>query len=63
MGVFDDFFGDLDVFGKGFVGGVNHDAGEAFIDALFAKFEGVAVVEVDGDGDVGEADGGLDELL
>jgi hypothetical protein len=63
VGVFDDLAGDLGVFLKGLVGGVNHDAGEALVDALFAKLEGVAVVEVDGDGDVGKADGRLDEFL
>ena len=54
---------DLDVLLERLVAGVDHDAGEAFVDALLAQFEGVAVVEVDGDGDVGEADGGFDELL
>jgi hypothetical protein len=43
--------------------GVDHDAGEAFIDAFLAEFEGIAVVQVDGDRDVGKADGGFDEFL
>jgi hypothetical protein len=43
--------------------GVDHHAGEAFINAFLAQLEGIAVIEVDGDGDVGEADGGLDEFL
>ena len=63
VGVFDDFFGDLDVLVERLVAGVNHHAGETFINALFAQFEGVAVVQVDGDGDVGQADRRLDEFL
>ena len=43
-------------------GGVDHDAGESFIDALLAQLEGVAVVQVHGDGDGGDADGGVDEF-
>jgi len=45
------------------VGGVNHDAGESLVNALLAQFKGVAVVQVDGDGDVGKADRRFDELL
>ena len=61
--VFHDFLGDFDVLVERLVAGVNHHAGEPFVNALLAQFERVAVVEVDGDGDVGQADGRLDELL
>ena len=54
---------DLDVLLERLVAGVNHHAGEPFVNALLAQLEGVAVVQVDGDGDVGQADGGLDEFL
>jgi hypothetical protein len=63
VGVLDDLAGDFDVLLERLVGGVDHDAGEAFVDALLAQLEGVAVVEVDGDRDGGEADGRFDELL
>src|SRR5206468_754081 len=33
------------------------------IDAFFAKLEGIAVVEVDGNGNIGRADGGFDEFF
>ena len=61
--VFHDFFGDFDVFLEGFVAGVNHHAGETFVDAFLAQFEGIAVVQVDRNGDGGQADGGLNEFL
>ena len=61
--VFHDLFGDFDVLVERLVAGVNHDAGETFVNALLAQLERVAVVQMDGDGDVGQADGGLDELL
>jgi hypothetical protein len=59
VGVFDDPFADFDVFVKRLVAAVNHHAGEPFVNALLAKFERVAVVEVHGDGDVGSAHGRL----
>jgi len=61
--VFHHFAGDFGVLFEGFVGGVDHDAGETFVDALFAKIERIAVVQVNRDRDVGKADGGLNELL
>ena len=63
VGVFHDLFGDFDVLLERLVAGVNHHAGETFVNALFAQLERVAVVQMDGDGDVGQADGGLDEFL
>ncbi len=63
VGVVDDFLAELDVFVEGMVAAVDHDAGEAFVDAFLAEFVGIAVVEVDGDGDIGEADGGFDEFF
>ena len=61
--IFRNLPGDLDILVKRLVAGINHHAGKAFINAVFAQLERVAVIEVDGDGDVREADGGLDELL
>jgi hypothetical protein len=63
VGVFHDLAGDFDVLLERLVAGVNHHAGETFVNALFAQLEGVAVVQVDGDGDVGQADRRLDEFL
>src|SRR5436305_1866204 len=39
------------------------DGGKTFVDAFLAKFECVAVVEVDGNGDVGKTDSGFDQLF
>ena len=61
--VFDDLSADLDVLLERLVAGVDHHAGEAFIDAFLAEFEGIAVVEVDRNWDVGEADRGFDQFL
>jgi len=61
--VFHDFACDFSILLERLVAGVNHHAGETFINALFAEVEGVAVVQVDGDGDVGQADRRLDEFL
>jgi len=56
-------FYNLDVFVERLVAGVNHHAGKTFVNALFAQLEGVAVVQVDGDGDIGQADRRLDEFF
>ena len=63
VGVFHDLAGDFGVLLEGFVGGVNHDAGEPLVNALLAQLERVAVVQMHRDGHGGKADGGLDELL
>ena len=63
VGVFDDPAANLDVFVERLVAAVNHHAGEPLVNALLAQLEGVAVIQVDGDGDVGGADGGFDELF
>ena len=47
VSVFNDFFGDLDIFGEGFRGSVDHNGGEAAVDAGFAGLEIGAVVEVE----------------
>ena len=61
--VFDDLFANFDVLLERLMAGIDHDAGETFIDAFLAKLERIAVVQVDGDGDIGEADGGFDQFL
>jgi len=61
--VFHDLARDFSILLEGFVAGVNHHAGETLVNALFAQVESVAVVQVDGDGDVGQADRRLDEFL
>ena len=63
MRVLNDLLGDLDVLGKGLGGGVDHNGGEAAVDAALAGLKVRAVIEVQHDGDVGAAlHGGLDEL-
>ena len=61
--VIDDFFANLDVLIEGFVAGIDHHGSETFIDAFLAEFEGISVIQVDGDGDIGKADGGFDQFL
>ena len=63
MGILDNFLGDFDVLVERLVGGVNHHAGKALVNALFAQLEGVAVVQVNSDGDVRDADRGLNEFF
>ena len=66
--VLDDLAGQFDVLFKGQVAAVDHDGGEAAVDAALAQLEAVAMVQMDGDGQVkaggflGVGDGGLDEL-
>jgi hypothetical protein len=63
VGVLHDLAADLDVLSKGSSRGVDHDAGEALVDALLAQLEAVAVVEMRPRSECRrEADGGLDEL-
>ena len=63
MCVLDDFLGDLDVFGKGLGGSVDHDGSEAAVDAGLAGFEVGAVVQMQNDGDIGAANyGSLDQF-
>ena len=63
VGVFDDAAANLDVFLERFVAAVDHHAGEPLVDALLAQLEGIAVVQMHGDGNVGRADGGLDQFF
>ena len=44
------------------LGAVDHDGGEAAVDAVLAQLEIVAVVQMHRDGQVGRLEGGLDEL-
>ena len=62
VSVFHDLLGDLDVFGKGFAGHIDHDGGEAAVDAALAELKAVAVVQMEADGQVGLDDGGLHQL-
>ena len=62
MGVFDDAFGDGDVFFKRKLGAVYHNRGEAAVDTGYANFEVFTVVEVDADRQTGVLDGGFDEF-
>jgi hypothetical protein len=63
VGVFDDAAADLDVPGERLVAAVNHHAGKALVNALLAKLEGVAVIQVNGEGDVAGGNGGFDQLF
>ena len=62
MGVFHHLAGHFDVFLKAVFAAVDHDRGEAAVDAGLAHVEVLAVVQVQGDGQVGVGDGGLYQL-
>ena len=62
MGVFHYFFREGDVFFKGQVASVDHDAGEPAVDTAFAGFKIRAVIQVDHDGQIRIQDGGLDHF-
>ena len=51
VGVFHDLLGQGDVVVGRLGGAVDHDGGETELDAALAEFEGIAVVEVEGDRD------------
>ncbi len=61
MGVLDDLLGQSDVVLEGLGGAVDHDGGEAAVDAALAQLEGVAVVQMHADGEI-EASGLLSVL-
>ena len=56
MSVLNDLLGDGDVLLEGLGGSVDHDGSETAVDAGLAGLEAVAVVQVQGDGDVGALD-------
>ena len=56
VSVLNDLTGDLDVLFEGLGGSVDHDGGEAAVDAGLAGLEAVAVVQVQSDGDFGAFD-------
>ncbi len=68
VGIFHHLAGQGDVLLVGLAGTVDHDGGEAAVDAALAELKGVAVIEMHADGQVeasgllGVLDGGLDEL-
>ena len=63
MGVLDDLARDLDVLREGLGGGVDHDGGEAAVDAALAGLKVGTVIQMQGNGDVGILDdSGLDQL-
>ena len=64
VGVLHGFGGQLDVLFVRMMGAVDHDAGVAVVDAGFDQVDGVAVIEVDGDRQLGMfRDGGVDDGL
>jgi hypothetical protein len=63
VGVVHNLPANLHVFIERLVRSIDHHTGETFIDTFLAKLEGIAVVQVNGDGNVGKAHGCLDEFL
>ena len=53
VSVLDDLAGDLDVLSERLGGSVDHDGGEAAVDAGLAGLEAVAMVQMQGNGDLG----------
>ena len=58
VGVLNHLLGDFNVLSKGLAGGVDHDGGKAAVDAALAGLKVRAVVQMQGDGDVGALDDG-----
>src|ERR1700728_3119942 len=50
VGIFDNSFANLRIFLECLVASVDHHTGEAFVEALLAKLERIAMVEMNGDG-------------
>ena len=63
MGIIDDLPADLDVFIERLVAGIDHHAGKAFIDALLAQVERIAMIQMNGNGNIGQADRRLDQFF
>jgi hypothetical protein len=63
MGIFHDPLANLGIFLERLVTAIDHDAREPLVDAFLAKLEGIPMVKMDRDGDIGSADSGLNELL
>ena len=55
VGILHDLLGDLDILGKGLGGGVDHDGGEAAVDAALAGLKVGAVIQMQHDGNIGAA--------
>ena len=64
VGILNDLAGDRDVLLKGLGGAVDHDGGEAAVDAGLAGLEVGAVVQMQGDGQISGSldDSSLDQL-
>ena len=62
VGILDHLLGDLNVFGEGLGGSVDHDGGKAAVDAALAGLKAVAVVQMQADGQAGLDDGSLHQL-
>ena len=62
VSIFNDLLGKFDVFFEREVGAVDHNGGEAAVDAGFAELEGIAVVEMETYGKPGILDSGFNEL-
>ena len=63
VGILDDSLANLGIFLERLVAAIDHHTGKAFVDAFLAEFEGIAMAEVDGDGNIGGADSGFDQFL
>src|SRR5262245_43517930 len=63
VSVFNDMTADLDVFFERLVACIDHDTGESLIDAVFAQFKRVTVIQVHGNRYIGNTDRSLDQLL
>ncbi len=62
VGIFDNLAGHLDVLFITVMRAVDHDGGEAAVDAALAELERVAVIQVQGDGQIGLDQGRLHQL-
>ena len=62
MGIFHDLAGHGNILLKAQLGAVDHDGGKTAVDAVLADLEAVAVIEMQGDGNIGIQYGSLYQL-
>lgn len=63
VGIIDHFARDADIFVQRVFGSVDHDGGEAVFDAALAEVEGIAVIQVQRDGETGGLDRRFHQLF
>ena len=63
VSIVDNFSAHFDILFERLMAAIDHDAGKPFVDAFFAQFKRIAVVQVNGNRNIREADRGFDQLF